>query len=223
MSDKFQSLSLVLANVILCSSNSKGRILRKFGNAEYLDNCVIELAKEKHHDGLGDFEKWSNKKLSIVHLTLRGFVVDALPFYSCFDENRLRKITFTDCYDSGFCLPAELIDKVQINVGGFEPATVVPVHHIPKELKRITIKEGKIVEKRPAQSHRHQRVLPSREAATNHPVIAPPQYSPGKNPHRHVTFGGQTHKTAGARLSLFSWRRHKQDFNSVIEEEEEEC
>lgn len=184
---------------------------------------MIELARERHYDGLGDFDKWSNKKLSIVHLTLRGFVVDALPFFSCFDENRLRKITFTDCYDSGFCLPGDLIDEVQINVGGFEPATVVPVHHIPKELNRITIKEGRIVEKRPIQSRLHQRVLlPSREAATSHAVIAPPQYSPGKNPRRHVTLGGQAHKTTGARLSMFSWRRRKLDFNSVIEEEEEE-
>jgi hypothetical protein len=183
---------------------------------------VIELAKEKHHDGLGDFEKWSNRKLSIVHLTLRGFVVDALPFFSCFDENRLRQITFTDCYDSGFCLPADLIDEVQINVGGFEPAMVVPVHHIPKQLKSITIKEGKVVEKRPVQPRRHQRVRPSREAVASRAVIALPQYSPGKNPHRHVTTGGQNRDTTGPRLSLFSWRRRKNNFNVVIEEEEEE-
>ncbi|CRG83490.1 hypothetical protein PISL3812_00841 [Talaromyces islandicus] len=205
-----------------CPGNGKGRVARRFGVAEYLDNSVIELAREKHHDGLGDFEKWSNKKLSVVHLTLRGFVVDALPFFSCFDENRLRQITFTDCYDAGFCLPADLIDEVEINVGGFEPATVVPVHHIPKELKSITIKEGKIVEKQPVRPRCHQRVLDFREAAASHAVIVPPQYSPGKNPHRHVTIGGQTYNNTGARLSLFSWRRRKHNFNLVLEEEEEE-
>lgn len=160
--------------------------------------------------------------MSIVHLTLRGFVVDALPFYSCFDENRLRQLTFTDCYDSGFYLPADLINEVKINVGDFEPAKVAPVHHMSKELKRITIKEGKVVEKRPVQTRRQQRVLASREAAASRSVIAPPQYSPGKNPHRHVTIGGEARNTTGDRLSLFSWRRRKHNFNSVIEEEEDE-
>ena len=46
-----------------------------------------------------------NEKLTIVKLSLTGFVVDSYPFNTWFDRRRLREIHFMhDCIDAGFGL-----------------------------------------------------------------------------------------------------------------------
>lgn len=51
----------------------------------------------------------TRNRLSIVSLTLTGFVVDADPFYLWFNPGRLRRIHFkNDCVDAGFCLPESM-------------------------------------------------------------------------------------------------------------------
>ncbi|KAH8690081.1 hypothetical protein BGW36DRAFT_440909 [Talaromyces proteolyticus] len=212
--------------VYRCPGDGKGRIKKHFGNAEYLENSVIELAKPRFDEGTIEYETWATQTLPIINLTLRGFVVDAIPFHSCFYGNKLREITLTDCYDAGFYLPSDMADDVRINIDGFETATVAPIHDLPKELKHITLKDGKKVDEYPAHVESphplHWFTPKEKPLPTTSPD--PPPYSPGKHPNRHATVGGQNISPApapGGRLSLFSWRRRK-DHSIAIGEEDED-
>ncbi|KAL1961641.1 hypothetical protein VTN77DRAFT_1356 [Rasamsonia byssochlamydoides] len=92
-------------------------------------------------------------QLSIVNLTLRGFVVDAFPFHFWFDAERLSKITFNDCIDAGFHLPKTMAGRVTIEF----PKPVPKQHERPRtgvfvnlkqQLKLVQLKGGKKVAER---------------------------------------------------------------------------
>ncbi|KUL83728.1 hypothetical protein ZTR_07468 [Talaromyces verruculosus] len=132
------------------SSGEKGRIFKQYGDAEYLDNCVIELAKPNLKSNHPEYNTWMDRLLPIVHLTLRGFVVDAVPFCSCFDADKLRSITFTDCYDAGFYLPNNM-EHVKLYFGSNDKHKAIEGRRVStdQEVKRLTYMDGKKIGESP--------------------------------------------------------------------------
>lgn len=131
-----------------CRGDKKGRIIKKYGDAEYLDNLVIELAKPNLKPSHPEYDTWMSRLLPIVHLTLRGFVVDAVPFCSCFDADKLRSITFTDCYDAGFYLPKDM-RHVVLRIDSINKHKAMALEgrqiSLDQEAKCLTYKDGKKV------------------------------------------------------------------------------
>ncbi|KAL2010850.1 hypothetical protein VTN00DRAFT_3568 [Thermoascus crustaceus] len=85
-------------------NDGDGTLDRDIGIGEYLDKNIIEAARI-----LASTMGPTRNRLSIVSLTLTGFVVDADPFYLWFNPGRLRRIHFkNDCVDAGFCLPQSM-------------------------------------------------------------------------------------------------------------------
>lgn len=86
----------------------------------------------------------TRNRLSIVTLTLTGFVVDADPFYLWFNPGRLRRIHFrNDCVDAGFCLPEAMRGVVTIDFPRQvrEYATTIrPVDGV-REVKVVEVKK----------------------------------------------------------------------------------
>ncbi|EED19096.1 conserved hypothetical protein [Talaromyces stipitatus ATCC 10500] len=212
----------------LSPGDGKGRIKRQYGNAEYFDNCVIELAKPKLNPDYPEYEAWMSRLLPIVHLTLRGFVVDAIPFCSCFDGQKLRSITFTDCIDAGFCLPYEM-NNVQLRVDCSKTARAEPIRQVvpDRELKRITLKEGRKIDESPAssptqsvssRSRYHRKPDPSTSIPHRVPLPSPaPAPSSPSSPFPSLMPSGQC-----LRQPRFSMHFHRRVVSSVIEEDEGE-
>jgi hypothetical protein len=108
---------------------------------------VIELAKPKLPTAHPEYEAWMARRLPLAHLTLRGFVVDAIPFCSCFDAQRLRSITFVDCVDVGFCLPVDVdLERVEIRVGETNRARAESVRRVESgDVRRVALRQGREV------------------------------------------------------------------------------
>ncbi|OKL63045.1 hypothetical protein UA08_01215 [Talaromyces atroroseus] len=187
--------------------NGKGRIKKQYGNAEYLDNCVIELAKPKLSQKHPEYETWMARLLPLVHLTLRGFVVDAIPFCSCFDAQKLRSITFADCYDAGFYLPHEVdMDKFEIRVDELKTARTESIRRLcsDEELKHITLKDGKMVEEH------HVNESSTSSSFSNKGKQQGTDMAPAASS-RHI-----------GRTSRHPWHFRSHVFNAVIEDDEGE-
>ncbi|QVM09732.1 hypothetical protein D8B26_004390 [Coccidioides posadasii str. Silveira] len=91
--------------------DGRGELKRRVGFGEYLDKHAIGNARETAA-ALGAVPD----KLSVVKLTLMGFVVDSDPFFLWFNPHRLRSIDFKDhCVDAGFALPVRMSEHVIVS------------------------------------------------------------------------------------------------------------
>jgi hypothetical protein len=118
-----------------------GALHPDIGCGEYLDKHSIEKAKI-----LAMAMGRTSKRLSIKHLTLSGFVVDADPFLNWFDAAKLESIKFTgQCIDAGFWLPNSMANVTvrhprKIELG---PVAVGMVSvDVQKELKVVNMQDG---------------------------------------------------------------------------------
>lgn len=130
------------------SGDGNGSLLEDLGEGEYFDNRAIEKAKLRA--GAIGATVW---QLTIVNLTLRGFVVDAFPFHLWFDPERLSKITFNDCVDAGFCLPKTMTGRVTLEVPKVAPKSAERAKtgvfvNLKEQLKLVQLKGGKKVAER---------------------------------------------------------------------------
>ncbi|EEA26717.1 conserved hypothetical protein [Talaromyces marneffei ATCC 18224] len=198
--------------------DGKGRILKEYGDAEYLDNCAIELAKPNLKGSHPEYDSWMSRLLPIVHLTLRGFVVDAVPFCSCFNGDKLRSITFTDCYDAGFYLPNDM-EEVELRVFPVEKKIAKEGRRVSldQEAKCLILKDKKKVSESPFSSS------PSHDATSSYypkpgASSSIPRYAacPSPTPSSHSS------SSPVLRKPRFSLGFRKRPVSSVIEEDEEE-
>lgn len=91
--------------------NGHGELQRRVGFGEYLDKHAMAIGKEA-----ASTNSPTPDKLSVVNLTLMGFVVDSDPFFLWFNPHRLRKIDFKDhCVDAGFALPVYMSEHVVVS------------------------------------------------------------------------------------------------------------
>lgn len=116
-----------------------GALHPDIGCGEYLDKHSVEKAKILAM-AMGQTSKW----LSIKHLTLSGFVVDADPFLNWFDAEKLESIKFKgQCVDAGFWLPHSME-----NVNVRYPRNIGPIADgmvsidVQKELKVVNMQDG---------------------------------------------------------------------------------
>lgn len=128
--------------MIISSGNlGDGALHPDIGYGEYLDKHSIEKAKI-----LAMAMGRTSKRLSIRHLTLSGFVVDADPFLNWFDAEKLESIKFKgQCIDAGLWLPQSM-ENVTVRFPRkieLEPVAVgmVPVD-VQKELKVVNMQDG---------------------------------------------------------------------------------
>jgi hypothetical protein len=130
------------ANLITCSGNlGDGALHPDIGCGEYLDKHNIEKAKV-----LAMAMGRTSKRLSIKHLNLSGFVVDADPFLNWFDPEKLEIIKFKgQCVDAGFWLPQSM-ENVTVRYprkSELEPVAVGMVSvDVQKELKVVNMQDG---------------------------------------------------------------------------------
>ncbi|EPS31031.1 hypothetical protein PDE_05985 [Penicillium oxalicum 114-2] len=97
-----------------------GQLRDDIGFGEYLDKHCMEKANI-----LAMAMGRTRLRLTLKHLTLSGFVVDADPFFVWFDPRYLCSIQFKGkCYDAGFWLPKCMGDVV---VSCPSPADLQPV------------------------------------------------------------------------------------------------
>lgn len=118
-----------------------GALHPDIGCGEYLDKHSIEKAKI-----LAMARGRTSQRMSVKHLTLSGFVVDAGPFLHWFDPQRLQSIKFKgQCLDAGFWLPQSM-EHVIVRYPRrieLEPVAVEMVSGDPqKELKVVDIQGG---------------------------------------------------------------------------------
>ncbi|KAL1984290.1 hypothetical protein VTN96DRAFT_9248 [Rasamsonia emersonii] len=138
----------IFLTISFYSGDGNGSLHEDLGEGEYFDNRAIEKAKLRA--GMMDSTVW---QLSIVNLTLRGFVVDAFPFHFWFDPERLNKITLTDCIDAGFYLPKTMTGRVSIEFPKSAPkpperAKTGVFVNLKEQLKLVQLKGGKKVAER---------------------------------------------------------------------------
>lgn len=217
---------------VTCRGDRKGRILKRYGDAEFLENQVIENAKLDPKIGHPEYNAWSIPHLPIVHLTLRGFVVDAMPFCSCFDASKLRTITFKDCYDAGFYLPDDMKHvELRIDSKYKHKATDGRGIWADQEVKCLTYKDGKKVgesrfnssssSENPAeQSSCHMKQVESRSSSI--PRYAAASSSSSSPPSASYSSSTTMLSGQGLRKSRFSLDFRKRPVSSVIEEDEKE-
>jgi hypothetical protein len=198
--------------------------LETYGDAEYLDNCVIELAKPNLEGKYPEYDSWMTRLLPIVHLTLRGFVVDAVPFCSCFDADKLRSITFTDCFDAGFYLPDDM-KHVELRVGPVDKqkAREGRLVSLDQEVKRLTLKDGKKVGESPfslsSSSSQDNASLSGYD--TKHDTSSSiPRYAVSPSP-PPISYSSSMISGQGLRKPRL-WDFRKRVVSSVIEEDEGE-
>lgn len=118
-----------------------GELHPKIGRGEYLDKQCIEKAKI-----LAFTMGRTPKYLSIKHLTLSGFVVDADPFVHWFDPEKLQSIKFKgQCLDAGLWLPESMKNvivryprKIELEPVAVEMVSV----DAQKELKLMGVENG---------------------------------------------------------------------------------
>jgi hypothetical protein len=130
------------ANMITSSGTLGDGVLHPdIGCGEYLDKHSIEKAKILAM-ALGR----TSKRLSIKHLTLSGFVVDADPFLVWFDAEKLQSIKFKgQCVDAGFWLPRSMENVIvrYPRKSELEPVAVRMISvDVQKELKVVDIQDG---------------------------------------------------------------------------------
>jgi hypothetical protein len=130
------------ANMMPSSGNlGDGALHPDIGCGEYLDKHSIEKAKI-----LAMAMGRTSKRLSIKHLTLSGFVVDADPFLNWFDAAKLESIKFTgQCIDAGFWLPNSMANVTVRHPRKIEfgPVAVGMVSvDVQKELKVVYMQDG---------------------------------------------------------------------------------
>lgn len=120
-----------------------GELHPRIGRGEYLDKQCIEKAKI-----LAFAMDRTPKYLSIKHLTLSGFVVDADPFVHWFDPDKLQSIKFKgQCFDAGLWLPESMKNvimryprKIEL-----EPVAVGMVSvDVENELKVMDLENGAV-------------------------------------------------------------------------------
>ena len=149
-------LSVCLSD-LYSGDKGTGVLHEQYGFGEYLDEEAIKKARIKVAGAV------TNRYLSIVKLTLGGFVVDAAPFNRWFSPMRLRHIEFTHgCVDAGFTLPPHLTQLV--------PTTWPRVS--VKECKYMTItsyprSELKIVTIRKKHQHKRKESVALRPRVTS--------------------------------------------------------
>lgn len=167
--------------------------------------------------------------LPIVHLTLRGFVVDAVPFCSCFDADKLRSITFTDCYDAGFYLPKDM-GHVMLRIDSINKHKAMEGRRVSldEEAKCLTLKDKKKVGESPffssSSSSRDDAEQSPRRMKQDSPSSIP-RYtsspsatsSPRSSSSSSTMLSGQ-----GLRKPRFPLDFRKRIVSSVIEEDEGE-
>lgn len=111
----------------------------RFGFGEYLDKKAIEMARAAA-SGQGDGSRY----LSVVSLSLGGFVVDAGPFSRWFSPLRLRHVEFKyGCVDAGFALPSHMNHLVPITSPRTEAHNcrkAVVSTFDPTQLKKVDMK-----------------------------------------------------------------------------------
>lgn len=128
--------------MIIPSGNlGDGALHPDIGCGEYLDKHSIEKAKI-----LAMATGRTSKRLSIRHLTLSGFVVDADPFLNWFDAEKLESIKFKgQCIDAGLWLPQSM-ENVTVRFPRkieLEPVAVGMVSvDVQKELKVVNMQDG---------------------------------------------------------------------------------
>jgi hypothetical protein len=199
----------------------KGRILKEYGDAEYLDNCVIELAKPNLKPNHPEFDSWMVRLLPIVHLTLRGFVVDAVPFCSCFNADKLRTITFTDCYEAGFYLPDDM-KQVMLRIDPINKQKAIEGRRVSldQEAKRLTLKDKKKVGESPFSSSSSQDDAEQSGYYTKQDVSPSiPRYPASSS---YFSSSSTMLSGQGLRKPRFSLDFRKRVVSSVIEEDEGE-
>ena len=175
-----QLTTLTLTDFDDRGDDAQGILNTDYGFSEYLDSKAIKEGKTRAHE-MGSEMLY----LSIVKLTLAGFVVDADPFLRYFNPLRIREINFKrDCVDAGFFLPRALQPIVSISASGtprgpMRPTggptasvataqTITPVNL--RDLKIITIgPRGNIVDRQDAfpnlQGGAQEQAAPAPESA----------------------------------------------------------
>lgn len=199
----------------------KGRIFKQYGDAEYLDNCVIELAKPNLKPNHPEYNTWMARLLPIVHLTLRGFVVDAVPFCSCFDADKLRSITFTDCYDTGFYLPNNM-EHVRLHFGSDDKRKAIGGRRVStdQEVKRLTYKDGKKIGESPFVSSWQDAAEQSGYDIKQGSPSSIPRYTASSSP--TSSYSSSILSGQELRKSRLPLEFRKRVVSSVIEEDEGE-
>ncbi len=132
------------ANIATLSGQlGDGELHPKIGRGEYLDKQCIEKAKI-----LALAMDRTPKYLSIKHLTLSGFVVDADPFVHWFDPEKLQSIKFKGrCLDAGLWLPESMKNVIVRHSGKIElePVAVGMVSvDAQQELKVMDVENGAV-------------------------------------------------------------------------------
>ncbi|KAL2001417.1 hypothetical protein VTN02DRAFT_1798 [Thermoascus thermophilus] len=121
-----------------------GTLDHNIGIGEYLDKHAIETARVR-----AGMMGPTRNRLSVVSLTLTGFVVDADPFYLWFNPGRLRRIHFrNDCVDAGFCLPESMrggIVTVDFPRQVKEHAVTIRAVDAVREVKLVELRGGQKV------------------------------------------------------------------------------
>lgn len=199
--------------------------MKEYGDAEFLENIVIENAKPDLKIGHPEYKAWSTRHLPIVHLTLRGFVVDALPFSSCFDADKLHSITFTDCYDAGFHLPKDM-EHVELKIDSKHKhkATEGRGVSLDQEVKCLTYKDRKKVSESRFNSSSSSQDAAGQSAYHTKQVESPSSIPRYAAPSSSSPYSSSTTTLSGQGLkkSRFSFDFRKRPVSSVIEEDEGE-
>ncbi|KAI9831818.1 MAG: hypothetical protein M1819_004715 [Sarea resinae] len=89
--------------------NGSGRIHYRLGYGEYLDEKAMHDARESAKQ-----TRRVGKVLSIEVLRLKGFVVDARPFFKYFDPTQLHVLELEHCIDAGLALPRDMWERITI-------------------------------------------------------------------------------------------------------------
>ena len=168
-----------------------------------------------------------SKLLSIVKLSLSGFVVDAEPIFKWFNPRRLRAIEFKrDCVDAGFALPAFMEGKVAITWPRGEKEWIADRRKIwsPEEVIMVELKNKKRVRQWQGLSTARQHLLMEAQANEAKEAVAEQKAKAkeegekkGKGKAREGTVDDEHHtmKKSGSQMSFGpspSRRRHTLGF-----------
>ncbi len=82
--------------------------------------------------------------LPIVHLTYVASWSTRARLCSCFNADKLRSITFTDCYDAGFYLPNNM-GHVKFHLGSDDKHRAIEGRRVStgQEVKCLTYRDGR--------------------------------------------------------------------------------